>query len=47
VTFYWATASDNASLPLADMYFGGTLCGVVAGVVLSILLRNRTPKVTA
>ena len=23
-TFYLATASDDASLPLADMYFGGT-----------------------
>src|ERR1700731_1401551 len=28
-TFYLAAASDDASLPLADMYFGGTFCGVL------------------
>jgi uncharacterized membrane-anchored protein YitT (DUF2179 family) len=43
-TFYMATAPDDASVPLADMYFGGTFCGVLAGVALSLLLRNRTPK---
>jgi hypothetical protein len=46
-TFYLATASDDTSLPLADMYFGGTFCGVLAGVALNLLLRNRTPKAAA
>jgi hypothetical protein len=39
-TFYWATASDEVSLPLADMYFAGTVCGMVAGAVLTLLLRS-------
>jgi hypothetical protein len=46
-TFYWATASDDTSLPLTGMYFGGTFFGVLAGVALSVLLRNRTPKAAA
>jgi hypothetical protein len=46
-TFYWATASADTSLPLTGMYFGGTFFGVLAGVALSVLLRNRTPKAAA
>jgi hypothetical protein len=29
-TFYWVASPDGTQLPLADMYVGGTLCGVVA-----------------
>jgi hypothetical protein len=39
-TFYWASASDTVSLPLAEMYFAGTVCGMVAGAVLTLLLRS-------
>jgi gas vesicle protein len=39
------TASDNVYLPLAEMYVNGTLCGAVAGAVLTLLLRN--PKQSA
>jgi len=44
-TFYLVTASDNVYLPLAEMYVNGTLCGAVAGAVLTLLLRN--PKQSA
>jgi hypothetical protein len=40
-TFYLATAPDNVHLPLAEMYVDGTLCGLLAGAVLTLLLRDR------
>ena len=44
-TFYLATAPDDASLPLAGMYFGGTFFGVLAGMALSVWLpKNRIAK---
>jgi hypothetical protein len=43
-TFYLATASGDVYLPLTEMYVDGTVCGVVAGVVLTLLLRNRKPS---
>jgi hypothetical protein len=44
-TFYLVTAPDGANVPLGDMYFSGTFCGAIAGVVLFALLRNQ--KTTA
>jgi hypothetical protein len=44
-TFYLAAAPYDEHIPLADMYFAGTFCGVVAGLVLNALLRN--PKTSA
>ena len=46
-TFYLAAAPDGTPLPLADMYISGTFCGVIAGVVLNLLLRRRTPSAAA
>jgi hypothetical protein len=40
-TFYLAAAPDITQLPLADMYFTGTLCGAVAGLVLKGLIGAR------
>jgi hypothetical protein len=40
-TFYLAAAPDNVYVPLAEMYVDGTICGVVAGAVLTLLLRSR------
>ena len=46
-TFYLATASDNVYLPLTEMYVDGTVCGVVSGAVLTLLLRSRKRGVAA
>jgi hypothetical protein len=46
-TFYLAAAPDGTPLPLADMYVSGTICGVIAGVVLNLLLRRRSPSADA
>jgi len=46
-TFYLATASDNIRLPLTEMYVDGTVCGVVAGAVLTLLLRSRKRSAVA
>jgi hypothetical protein len=46
-TFYFAAAPDGTPLPLADMYVSGTICGVIAGVVLNLLLRRRPPSAAA
>ena len=46
-TFYFATAPDSAYLPLAEMYVNGTVCGVLAGAALTVLLRNRNPSAAA
>jgi hypothetical protein len=46
-TFYLATAPDGVFLPLPDMYASGTICGVIAGIVLNLLLRNRKPSAVA
>jgi hypothetical protein len=46
-TFYWATAPENAYLPLAEMYVDGTVCGVVAGAVLTLLLKSRKRSAAA
>jgi hypothetical protein len=46
-TFYLATASDNVYLPLTEMYVDGTVCGVVAGAVLTLLLRSRKRSAAA
>jgi hypothetical protein len=46
-TFYLATAPDNVYVPLAEMYVDGTFCGVVAGVVLTFLLRSRKRSAAA
>ena len=43
-TFYWFAAPDGPQLPLTDMYVSGTLCGVVAGLVLNGLLGKRKPS---
>ena len=40
-TFYLATASESVYLPLTEMYVDGTVSGVVAGAVLTLLLRGR------
>jgi len=46
-TFYLAMASENVHLPLAEMYVNGTVCGLVAGAVLTLLLRNRKQSAAA
>ena len=46
-TFYLATTPDNAYLPLTEMYVDGTGCGVVAGAVLTLLLRSRKRSAAA
>jgi hypothetical protein len=46
-TLYFATAPDNVYLPLTEMYVDGTVCGVVAGAVLTVLLRSRKVSATA
>jgi hypothetical protein len=46
-TFYFATAPDNGYLPLTEMYVDGTVCGVLAGAVLTVLLRKRKVSATA
>jgi hypothetical protein len=46
-TFYLATASDSVYLPLTEMYVDGTVCGVVAGAVLTLLLRGRKRSAAA
>jgi hypothetical protein len=46
-TFYLAAAPDGTPMPLADMYASGTICGVIAGVVLNLLLRRRPPSAAA
>ena len=46
-TFYLATVPDNVHVPLAEMYVDGTFCGVLAGAVLTSLLRSRTPSAAA
>jgi hypothetical protein len=40
-TFYLAAAPGDATLPLTEMYTVGTVCGVVAGIVLNALLGSR------
>jgi len=46
-TFYFATAPDTVYLPLAEMYVDGTVCGLLAGAVLTVMLRNRKRSATA
>ncbi|MGB6307725.1 MAG: hypothetical protein WBF89_08010 [Steroidobacteraceae bacterium] len=46
-TFYLATAPDNVHVPLAEMYVDGTVCGLIAGAVLTLMLRNRTKSAAA
>ena len=46
-TFYLATAPDNVYLPLTEMYVDGTISGVVAGAVLTLLLRSRKRSAAA
>lgn len=46
-TFYLAVASDRVYLPLTEMYVDGTLCGLVAGAVLTFLLRSRKRSAAA
>jgi len=46
-TFYLATAPDSVYVPLAEMYVDGTICGVVAGAVLTLLLRSRKRSAAA
>jgi hypothetical protein len=46
-TFYLAAAPADAYLPLADMYFAGTFCGLIAGFVLNALLRRRKSSAAA
>jgi len=46
-TFYLATAPDNVYVPLPEMYVDGTVFGVMAGVVLTLLLRNRSRRAAA
>ena len=46
-SFYLATAPDNVYVPLAEMYVDGTVFGVVAGAVLTLLLRNRSRSAAA
>jgi hypothetical protein len=41
--FYLAAAPDGTQLPLADMYFTGTFCGIIAGFVLNGLFGKRKP----
>jgi hypothetical protein len=43
-TFYLATASGSVYPPLTEMYVDGTVCGVVAGAVLTLLLKNQKAK---
>jgi hypothetical protein len=43
-TFYLATAPDNVYLPLSEMYVDGTVCGLVAGAVLTLLLQKSKTK---
>jgi hypothetical protein len=45
-TFYIAAAPDDAALPLTEMYTVGTVCGVVAGIVLYALLGSRKANTT-
>ena len=46
-SFYLATAPDNVYVPLAEMYVDGTVFGVIAGAVLTLLLRNRSRSASA
>jgi 8-oxo-dGTP pyrophosphatase MutT (NUDIX family) len=46
-TFYLATAPDNVYVPLPEMYADGTLCGLLAGAVLTLLLRTRKRNAAA
>jgi hypothetical protein len=46
-TFYLATASADVFVPFAEMYVDGTICGVVAGAVLTLLLRGRKRSAAA
>jgi hypothetical protein len=46
-TFYLVTAPDNVYVPFAEMYVDGTICGVVAGAVLTLLLRSRKRSAAA
>jgi hypothetical protein len=46
-TFYLAATSDSVHLPLIEMYVDGTICGVVAGAVLTLLLRGRKRSAVA
>jgi hypothetical protein len=45
--FYSVAAPEGTPLPLVDMYVNGTICGVIAGVVLNLLLRRRSPSANA
>jgi len=40
-TFYLAAAPGDANVPLTEMYTVGTVCGVVAGMVMNALLGSR------
>jgi hypothetical protein len=46
-TFYLAAAPEGTFLPFTDMYVSGTVCGVIAGIVLNLLLRHRNPSAAA
>lgn len=45
--FYLAAAPEGTNIPLADMYMSGTFWGVIAGIVLNLLLRRRSPSAAA
>jgi len=45
--FYLAAAPEGTLFPFADMFVSGTFCGVIAGIVLSLLLRHRKPNAAA
>ena len=46
-TFYLAAAPRDVTFPLTEMYTVGTVCGVVAGMVLNALLGSRKSKTPA
>lgn len=46
-TFYLVATPEGIFLPLTDMYASGTVCGVIAGIVLNLLLRHRKPSAAA
>ena len=46
-TFYWVAAANNPSLPISEMYVDGTVCGVIAGVVLTMFLGTRKRSASA
>jgi hypothetical protein len=45
--FYLVAAPGDIFLPLADMYKSGTLCGVIAGIVLNLLVGRREHSAAA